>query len=489
MRKLRKIEAFRSGAAKKMIPKMINVLGRRVGTKFTVSESPYVFKNSEGTFEGYWASFDKGVIRINVKLDKADRIYSVDYFTQPSVTPTYTIDLLGNNVVQVLDMIADVLTGEYFRYAESYRKSKRMREARRRMTDFIGEWLDQTPAAKDDIQSGSVRYEDLFNQFSSWMTDNRYTPPAGLPNFKYHLNRYIRENNMAGNVPVVQVRRGQSSQTVVNPQEAEIFEDEVVENEHLVKFDMMEHLLRMMAQENDRVTAMFIYGVGGIGKTKTVRDVLEEEGVWDTKVVARSGAIAGFTGLLQLFYDNRSDKIIVLDDNDDILKNQNATNILKAALDSDNPRTISYTKVRRRGESVELNELDLSDFESDEGVEGGQIPESFEFTSRVVFISNYTKIPQAVGDRTWSIELNLTKEQIVQLIESRLANVLSDDPSITIEDKKFVLDFMRENTRVARKVSFRQFMFLTTLYKSMTDRIDTWKQWAKILMKSGADSM
>jgi hypothetical protein len=80
----------------------------------------------------------------------------------------------------------------------------------------------------------------------------------------------------------------------------------------------------------------------------TVKKVFKEEKVWDTKVVYRSGSIAGFTGLLQLLWDYRKDRILILDDNDTILNLPKAANILKAALNSKpEDRVISYTKLRK----------------------------------------------------------------------------------------------------------------------------------------------
>jgi hypothetical protein len=85
--------------------------------------------------------------------------------------------------------------------------------------------------------------------------------------------------------------------------------------------------------------------------TTSVKRVLQNEGVWDEKVVWKAGTIAGFTGLLQVLWENRKNKILVLDDCDNLLikKDQSVLNIFKAAMNTEQEdRTISYVRKRRR---------------------------------------------------------------------------------------------------------------------------------------------
>lgn len=241
------------------------------------------------------------------------------------------------------------------------------------------------------------------------------------------------------------------------------------------------------------------------------------------------GTVAGFTGLLQILWENRTRKIIVLDDNDTVLSNDTAVNILKGAMDSDEPRIISYSRMKRKkkeagihidgsqlheglvsirvddqtftesitpkekafykklealteGRSFEsAGKMLYEDYDDDDDggydadFEGGdldpdtdpayglggdsEIPDQFQFTSRVIFISNLLTCPQPILDRTISVGLFLSKEQILDLIENLLDPLLKDElPELTLETKKEALAFMRKYVhRINVPLTFRFF--------------------------------
>lgn len=235
------------------------------------------------------------------------------------------------------------------------------------------------------------------------------------------------------------------------------------------------------------------------------------------------GTISGFTGLLQILWENRRNKIIIFDDNDSVLANANALNILKAAMDSDEPRIISYTRMKKGFGKKKEAILQIDDSRLDEQiVEGtvkgirfsekitkeqvsfykklleaedededyiededfiteeeavddldteddpdGPVPDKFTFESRIIFISNLTAVPQPLMDRCITIGMNLTNKEITDLIENRLEGLAGDLPGITMDDKVAVLKFMRKYVGRNTKVyTFRLFAQLCALYMS-----------------------
>ena len=132
-----------------------------------------------------------------------------------------------------------------------------------------------------------------------------------------------------------------------------------------------------------------------------------------------------------------------------------------------------------------VDDIDDDDLDDDEEVvqkEG--IPEEFLFESKMIFISNLKTIPQAIGDRCLSIALNYTKDQALDLIQSKMEHLCPEYPELTMKDKQEVIDFMREHKHIAPRFSFRMFITIASLKMSGSS---TWKQWAYLQMKEAQE--
>jgi hypothetical protein len=174
------------------------------------------------------------------------------------------------------------------------------------------------------------------------------------------------------------------------------------------RFSFVEKLVSMVA---DGVQpSAIITGEGGLGKTYTVTKTLESKGYKDISDLAdfQVGSIINtrkcFTmvkgystpkGLYRTLFENNK-SIIVFDDCDSVLKDPVALNILKSALDSYGKRIISW--------NADMKDDDL--------------PRSFNFEGRVIFISNMDdgKIDQAIRSRSMRIDLTMTNEQKIERV-------------------------------------------------------------------------
>ena len=147
--------------------------------------------------------------------------------------------------------------------------------------------------------------------------------------------------------------------------------------------------------------------------------------------------------LRTLFENNKS--IIVFDDCDSILKDPVALNLLKSALDSYGKRIISW--------NADMRDEDL--------------PRSFEFTGRVIFISNLSQdsIDQAIRSRSMMIDLSMTP---IQKIERMEAIAKSDEflPEYDANIKADALNLIRELKDVAKEISLRTLISVTKIRAS-----------------------
>lgn len=228
-----------------------------------------------------------------------------------------------------------------------------------------------------------------------------------------------------------------------------------------IVFDEIDSYVTMAAKE--LLPALLITGQGGIGKSYNVEKILDQYGkrheTWE-RVKGKSSAAAMYNTL----WYNRN-KIVVFDDCDSVLKDPDAINVLKGALDSSNFREISWAT---KGEGL-VYTLDLDDNEEiaqrcqewsqdHHGKEG--IPNHFIFEGEVIFISNLKKAEiykrdSALLTRCTCIDVVLSAQGVMKRIETVLPYIKvykamgargSEGKDITDEEiKKEVFEFMNSD--------------------------------------------
>jgi hypothetical protein len=202
--------------------------------------------------------------------------------------------------------------------------------------------------------------------------------------------------------------------------------------------------------------SLLVVGEGGLGKTHSVTKTIKENELEDMEYVFFKGYSTA-RGLYNTLYDNNG-KLIVFDDCDSVLEDKVAVNILKSALDSYDKRTISWmSKVGKNDE----------------------YPQQFDFTGRIIFISNKSKdkIDEAILTRSLTVDLTMTPDDKVTRMESILGNIL---PEYDMTDKKAALEFLKS---VKDDVSLNMRM-LIMVTKMCVQYPETWRSLATYMVKS-----
>lgn len=235
------------------------------------------------------------------------------------------------------------------------------------------------------------------------------------------------------------------------------------------RFGFVEKLVNMVASGVQ--PSAVITGEGGLGKTYTVTKTLEAAGYQDISDLAsfQIGAalnmrrcfttVKGYStpkGLYRTLFENNK-SIVVFDDCDSILKDPVALNLLKSALDSYGKRIISW--------NADMRDEDL--------------PRSFEFTGRVIFISNMTQegIDQAIRSRSMMIDLSMTSDQKIQRMET-IAQSTEFMPEYDAIVKSDALELIREIKDDVKEISLRTLIAVTKVRASNTD----WKDLATYML-------
>jgi hypothetical protein len=161
-------------------------------------------------------------------------------------------------------------------------------------------------------------------------------------------------------------------------------------------------------------------------------------------------------GLYRTLFENNN-SIVVFDDCDAVLKDPVALNILKGALDSYGKRIISW--------NADMRDDDL--------------PRSFEFKGRVIFISNLDqdKIDQAIRSRSMMIDLTMNVDQKLERMEfiSKLEEFL---PEYDAKVKTDALALIREIKNEVKEISLRTLIAVAKVRASNKE----WKDLATYML-------
>ncbi len=252
--------------------------------------------------------------------------------------------------------------------------------------------------------------------------------------------------------------------------------------------------------------ALLIYGGPGTGKTFTITKTLKEAGLAKNKDWYFVKGKVTTASLFEELYKHRKGKILVFDDADNIWGDQDAGNLLKAALDNSDERVISWISNRTKAVSHYTDDQKLAyNAKADEFLKGSpvqkldaegnpkfdkngdpvyensvKLPSEFQYDGRIIFISNlsYEKFDSAVLTRSAKIDMTLTRDQMF----ARIEGILSDlgDPDVSIEAKREVLEFLRtENSSGSlEEISMRTFVAAVELHKS---GLPDWKSYLQYM--------
>jgi len=189
-----------------------------------------------------------------------------------------------------------------------------------------------------------------------------------------------------------------------------------------VMFGNLERLTKMVGRGIQ--PSLVITGMAGVGKTHLVKETLKAMGLRESYEFEHFKGKATAAGLFITLYQN-SDKIVVLDDCDSVFKDDDAVNILKAALDSYDTRKISYISTKPLKDEF-----------------GEPIPAHFEFTGKIIFVSNISqsKLDAAIRSRSFVADITMNTTQMFQRMEQLLEAM---EPTIPVAAKRQALDVMK----------------------------------------------
>lgn len=233
------------------------------------------------------------------------------------------------------------------------------------------------------------------------------------------------------------------------------------------RFQFVGDMIKMLAMGDQ--PSVIVTGPGGLGKTFNVLNALKNCGLADVSLLSEFDigevlstsksfvVVKGYStpkGLYRTLYEFRNG-VIVFDDCDSVLKDPVSLNLLKAALDSYEKRIISWR--------ADIRDEDL--------------PTSFEFKGRVVFISNMSSVQldQAIITRSMVVDLSMTTAQKVE----RMKFILNQDDFMTEYSNKIKTEAIELIEILKDKVKELSLRTLIQVIKIRKDAGANWKNLAE----------
>ena len=209
-------------------------------------------------------------------------------------------------------------------------------------------------------------------------------------------------------------------------------------------------------------------GAPGIGKTFRVTQALKKAGLdmnIDWKLLkAKSTASALYTTMHD--FKNQG-QLIVMDDCDNVFKDDDAINLLKAAYDSSDERWVTWNTSRKIPMDTDLAEqCDDADFDPSTG--RWYYPRQFLYEGSGIIITNYRagQIDTAVRNRALVCDLDFTPQEMIDLICSLAPKIAAD--KYTMGAKQQALDYLQElvDKKAPVELSIRSFTLCTGIFAS-----------------------
>jgi hypothetical protein len=194
---------------------------------------------------------------------------------------------------------------------------------------------------------------------------------------------------------------------------------------------------------------LLITGQAGVGKTHLVTNRLEAEGLIEDEDFVHETGRSTAAAMYKTLYEYNG-KIIIFDDCDSVFKTEDGVNLLKGALDTNKVRKIAW----RSATPLKSDEKEA-------------IPQKFDFTGKVIFISNLPKkkIDKAIVSRSLTIEVALdTKDMLERMWDTLDELELPSRKIPSLETKTKALTMIEKATEMSSDVALN----MRTLVKAIS---------------------
>jgi hypothetical protein len=238
-----------------------------------------------------------------------------------------------------------------------------------------------------------------------------------------------------------EISRGSESEKYKGGGNAESLENDIPRLSFEKQLEDLENLTKLTIAGS--ANAMFVAGKGGVGKTFTVEKILHQMGLSDGKGYFKNTGSASAAGIYSILFKHKND-ILFFDDSDDALGDTEARNIFKAATDTRKIRKLVWNKMGK-------NIVDPDEMTDDEILDAGLLPRFFEFTGKIIFISNLPlqKLDPdgALRTRAFVVNVDPTDMEIYDFMDKIVDSIeIEGDVNLDSKSRRHVVNLLRKTT-------------------------------------------
>jgi hypothetical protein len=213
------------------------------------------------------------------------------------------------------------------------------------------------------------------------------------------------------------------------------------------------------------------------GKTQNVEDTLSSLGKSDGKGYFKVSGSISAPGLYRLLFEHKNE-IILADDADNMFIDQESRNLLKAAADTKKIRKISWMK--GGGNYIDPDEYD-------EDADDGKLPRHFEFSGKLIVISNL-KLDQLDKDgafrtRAYIIDIDPTNIELLDFMKRIVDKIVLDvNHPLSRAERMEVIEVL-ESRGPSVKVNLRQLVRGLNTRAGIEQQGGTSEEWRKFVKR------
>lgn len=281
------------------------------------------------------------------------------------------------------------------------------------------------------------------------------------------------EAELAVLVAKINGQRVTGSSTVVVSQDPSVerLEDELQERATPEeRFSDMEAYVRMVC--NGVQPALLVCGAPGVGKSYRIIKQVEKRHTLGEDYFLIKGKVTPQKFFQLLFEYHEEGCIIILDDADDVIKDETCVNLIKAATDSSDRRIVTYGTSRPPIADEDLVMLH-PDWPWGSTSVGGKVvstyPVSFEFEGSIIIISNLRAgmIDTAIRNRAFVCDLDFTVSEVLGILRDLLPIIMPG--KLGNESKMKAFEFLQDLAGKGQnmEISIRSFITCAKIFEDL----------------------
>jgi hypothetical protein len=494
------LKEWASGKAGMVADRVYSLLTKYTGIKFKVCPTFHAYKNKWGLFFGKFALASNGrYYRLNFSRGATDEIVSMDVWGKGQDAleklPAYTCSFEGYGISKIIIYLKDFILAPENNLTEQTAQNEDeayrsiLHESSDELKVFIQAFLTQDAGWQKNWASGAVDPQQYFKAIGPWIKGNQVngakysgnpvlTTIAAMSNTKALIKKdpsVLGANAGAARaaqvVPSVAVVKSTVAGTETPIDLSDAYDEKVTFDQiQAAMANNKKGPLAQMAAMKESISDLFeqgdygetmavIWGRGGIGKTRTLKDTMEELGLSQGEhyvFIPQSLNRVSEGGIQKWIIDNAKKEFLVINDNDNVFKAGNM-NTWKQVLEHD-PKWGRHLQVEYPpGRTKQSDEPEAGDYE---------IRCKFVWLSNVNPDQVLNDPSGAMKSRYISVEYNFTDEEVMGIIADNLEGLYPEfNDVITPDDKakifnlywKAALKRKSQGQERTKLVSFRQF--------------------------------